>query len=284
MLIEKGANVNAKNKAGDTPLINASQRGRINHAKLLISNGAEVNAKDHDGLASLDYAIRSDWYRHNGERDDFIKWLISRGALFSESSLDWALHNCRDTTISFLVSNVADVKLLYEGGGTFLVDAAKSGNLQTVKAIISKGFVGTKAADGYGLLYAAGLSLSTKVNVSFEMIKLFVENGVDVNAKNDKGDTVLSTLTEICKKKLDVIWHFCLDDDVYMGNLHGAERDTDNLIGEAIRIIDWLIAKGADVNNRNRDGKTPLSLGRMNLEGERGGRIIEHLVAKGGIE
>jgi ankyrin repeat protein len=57
LLIAKGAEVNAKNVGGETPLDNAAYWGHKEVAKLLISRGADVNAKDDDGKTPLDYAI-----------------------------------------------------------------------------------------------------------------------------------------------------------------------------------------------------------------------------------
>ncbi len=57
MLITKGANVNAKNPNGRTPLFNATVEGSKETAELLIAKGADVNAKDPDGETPLDLAI-----------------------------------------------------------------------------------------------------------------------------------------------------------------------------------------------------------------------------------
>jgi len=45
LLIEKGAEVNAKNASQQTPLHSAAWHGHADIARLLIENGAEVNAK-----------------------------------------------------------------------------------------------------------------------------------------------------------------------------------------------------------------------------------------------
>jgi ankyrin repeat protein len=58
LLIDKDADVNAKNWEGGTPLHYAALTGRKEIAELLIDNGADVNAKDDDGDTPLDLAIQ----------------------------------------------------------------------------------------------------------------------------------------------------------------------------------------------------------------------------------
>ena len=54
--IAGGADVNAKDEYGGTPLFNAAVNGHTETAELLIDKGADVNAK-HDGDTPLDWAI-----------------------------------------------------------------------------------------------------------------------------------------------------------------------------------------------------------------------------------
>lgn len=72
LLIKKGANVNATiSNHRWTPLHWACEKGLIKVAKLLIENGANLNATDIDGLTPLNLA-----YLHN--HIELAKWLISR--------------------------------------------------------------------------------------------------------------------------------------------------------------------------------------------------------------
>jgi ankyrin repeat protein len=55
-LIERGANVNAKDEEGATPLMIAAGMGRVEMVKLLLSKGADVNARDNSGVTALGWA------------------------------------------------------------------------------------------------------------------------------------------------------------------------------------------------------------------------------------
>jgi len=73
VLIEKHANVNAKNNAGWTPLMEAAVGGHIDVMQALIAKGADVNAKRDDGWTVLMEAAY-------GGSPDAVKVLIKAGA------------------------------------------------------------------------------------------------------------------------------------------------------------------------------------------------------------
>ena len=58
--IAAGADVNAKNDWGWTPLTYAAINDHEEIAELLIAKGADVNAKDDGGETPLDFAIRNE--------------------------------------------------------------------------------------------------------------------------------------------------------------------------------------------------------------------------------
>ena len=73
MLIQNGANVNAGNYSGSTPLHLAALKGHLDFLKVLIHNGADVNAVDLDKRTSLHKAAE---YGHVG----VAKVLLQNGA------------------------------------------------------------------------------------------------------------------------------------------------------------------------------------------------------------
>jgi len=53
LLLEKGANIEAKDNDGDTALINAAIKGETEMVKLLLEKGANIEAKDNKGETAL---------------------------------------------------------------------------------------------------------------------------------------------------------------------------------------------------------------------------------------
>ncbi|MDB4712759.1 ankyrin repeat domain-containing protein [bacterium] len=84
-----GADVNAKDKYGLTPLHHAAWQGRNEIVELLIANGADVNAKDVDGGTPLHEAA-------SDGRKEVVELLIDNGADVNVKDdrgmtpLDWA--------------------------------------------------------------------------------------------------------------------------------------------------------------------------------------------------
>jgi ankyrin repeat protein len=73
LLIERGAEVDSRDKWGWTPLHLASRYGHLEVSRVLIDHGANVNARKHE---SLDSATSSAYNGHLG----IVKLLLERGA------------------------------------------------------------------------------------------------------------------------------------------------------------------------------------------------------------
>jgi uncharacterized protein len=72
-LIDKGVDLNVRNKKGKTPLILAAWNGYIEISKLLIENNADLNVQDENGVTALILAAREGY-------TEISKSLIDNGA------------------------------------------------------------------------------------------------------------------------------------------------------------------------------------------------------------
>ncbi len=87
LLLKAGADINAKNTWGRTPLHETAIYGDYLAAQFLIDHGAEVNSKDNNGLTPLHIAAEDGL-------PDMITLLIANGASVNAASIDGntALH------------------------------------------------------------------------------------------------------------------------------------------------------------------------------------------------
>jgi ankyrin repeat protein len=75
LLLARGADVRARSKTGETALMETAIRGDAAASKLLLDNGADVNAADHRGYTPLLLAAQ-----HDGDAVELVRLLLSRGA------------------------------------------------------------------------------------------------------------------------------------------------------------------------------------------------------------
>ena len=72
LLSSPGADVNARDERGSTPLLEAARYGHNDICRLLIAAGADVKVKDHDGKTALMLAVQ-------GNHDDVVRVLKQAG-------------------------------------------------------------------------------------------------------------------------------------------------------------------------------------------------------------
>ena len=117
-MLDKGADVNAKDKDGWTALLHATWYGNIDVVNQLIAKGTDVNAKNNDGETALMFAYENGY-------GEIVKLLKTAGAL--EMVLEEAkfkqndINKCIVSRLSSLrgVTSVAsDVKI--ENSGSFV--------------------------------------------------------------------------------------------------------------------------------------------------------------------
>ncbi|MEK7607143.1 MAG: ankyrin repeat domain-containing protein [Patescibacteria group bacterium] len=174
-LIAKGADVNARDSDGITPLIVACSNGKLKAADLLISKGSEVNYQTpithpnspQEGWVSIHLAARKG-------HADIVKLLISKGAKIDVRKADgWcplhvAVAFCRFDTVKLLLSNGSSANTKNKYGFTVLMAAA----------------------------YMRG-SIEEEMKGYANIAKLLLENGANISDKDENGKTALTLAMEV---------------------------------------------------------------------------------------
>lgn len=175
LLIKKGAKVNAKNREGNTALMySAVEFKGLNAAKILINAGANINAKDNKGRTALMYAA-------DNKDEELVDLLIKNKVNVNaedndgETALGYACYDIHDWGIL----NPYIVKSLIRAGANIY-----KGYL--LNAIYT--YIGT----AYLNLHNGEEELNDYTLPTFEVIKLLINNGANVNIRNEKGETLLS--------------------------------------------------------------------------------------------
>ncbi|MFQ6035973.1 MAG: ankyrin repeat domain-containing protein [Sedimentisphaerales bacterium] len=245
--ISAGANVNAKDAMGYTPLFYAAQSGRNEVAELLITGGANVNVKDRTGNTPLHYAAVGGHY-------EVCKLLLSRGANAGARNLMGGT----PMAMAKAEGHQEIVELLSEyESGEFDIELAEP----ILRSELSKATESLFAA-----VYAGDAN----------QVKLYISQGADVNAKNRQTWTPLHV----------ALWdgHKAVAEQLIAKGAAVNAKDKRGYtplhfaaIKGRTESAELLIAKGADVNVKNRAGQTPL-----HLAADYGHKdAIELLIAKG---
>ena len=129
--LDKGVDVNKKDKAEMTPLHPAAANGHKEIAELLIAAGADVNAKDRWGMTPLHWAARK------GHKE-VAELLITKGAVLNAKAndgttpLDWAIQKSRTETADLIRKHQLMPRLVQHGRFAFSFDA-KEGKVYEVQ-------------------------------------------------------------------------------------------------------------------------------------------------------
>ncbi|KAM6487335.1 ankyrin repeat protein [Trichoderma sp. SZMC 28011] len=202
LLLENGADVNAEQTSnyGRTSLWVALLSGHEAVAKLLIDKGADVNVSDINGTTLLSCAILEENMRA-------VKFLITNKADVNGTDkngvklLLLALQNKCEAVAKLLINNGADINIRWTSGLTPLSWASQSGHEAIARLLIEKG-ADINTSDKYGLnplLYASKSGHEA-------IVRLLIKNGADINASDIFGLNAFSWAIQAGHRRISRIF------------------------------------------------------------------------------
>ena len=296
LLLLRGANPNIVNKSsGISALHEAAFNGHFEIAQCLVDRGADVNAADNNGWSPLMWAAQE---RHIS----VVNLLLLRGAdpnlvgqrggNYNEPALSDAASNGNLEVVKHLVAGGADAIFIGKSGKTPMQMAAGKGHVEIVEFLTlaidrdlaklrediesarSESVVVRllgKNENRYGLTHLHRAAASGHM----ETVTCLLDHGADVNAMNYEGWTALMLAVHHCY--LPVVNLLLLRGadpdlvakDIEISDLKNSGADdrprTSTPLQNAaymghLAIAQRLVDGGADLNRSDKDGLTPLTL------------------------
>jgi ankyrin repeat protein len=183
--IDNGANVDAKDENGVTALIYAATSGHLEIARLLVANGAKIELADGQGMTPLIEAVAN-------EHLDLAEFLLAKGADINAANGDgdtpllFAVSKDRSDIVRLLLDKSAKVDAKNKGGVAALVEAALKDYVDTARVLLEKGAkIDIQDNDGATPLITAVL------HGNQDMVELLLDKGANVAIKDADGQTAL---------------------------------------------------------------------------------------------
>lgn len=265
MLIGKAdKNIINDSLEGKTPLIIAVGNSYIDTAKILIENGANINAVDIEGWSALSYAV------NNGDIE-IAKLLLENKAKIKDELLIAIKSPIVESSINMmklLIDNKANINYTDENGFNPLNIAIESGDMELTKFLITNGAnVNSLMQDGVSLI---GYAIAQN---NMDLLQILIENGANVNYTNGDSwaDTPLKTASRL---GLDNVVRILLtrNADINAVDMNGNTALHTAALNSQLSVVKLLLEKNPNLDIQNKVGNTALHLavisGNIDIVGE----------------
>ncbi|KAF3291535.1 hypothetical protein TWF970_000749 [Orbilia oligospora] len=255
LLISEGANIQAERKSYQTPLLVAVEHISEVAVRLLVEANIKIGRDKSEVVQEVLFELM---YR-SPEAENIIDYLIEMGADLEGNSGQKALSIAEERDDEKMVEYLLK-KGAHPAAG-LLPWAALRGFESVVRLLIDKGvdLDDTGGYRGTGLFYAA-------LKGHLSIVKALVEAGADLEASDNNGDTPLATSAQVYHRHAYDVVEFLLE--------RGAHIETKNKCGETplfiaarkgkAEIVGLLIQNGANLEALDNGHKTSLSIAAEN--------------------
>jgi serine/threonine-protein phosphatase 6 regulatory ankyrin repeat subunit B len=231
---------------GQTLIMLAIENGYPDIVSLLVEKGADVNITDDDDLSALRYASMK------GDTET-VSVLMENGAEYVDT-LMWLIKKGDTEIVSMLLKKGANVNAKDKNGCTALIQASRNGHTDIVGMLLEKG-VYVNAKDKYG--WTALMKASWHGHT--ETVAMLVDNGADMTVRDCEED--LTPFQFACGDGNEELVKFFLDKgvDVNSNTDDGPTALMLACLSKNINIIKMLIDNGANINWKDSEGVTAIN-------------------------
>lgn len=250
-LIDSGADVNARNKNGDSVLYLAVKKNKKDVGDLLLSRNADIFATNTENNSPLRIALTE-----GGEVQD---WLItSRTLNIVDGSGNTPLHyaaewNLKDA-LSSLIQKGANVNAVNSNGESALFSAVKADSPEIIQLLVENGIItDTRSNLTRDHLGNTPLHYAVKWN-SLNAAQSIISLGFDVNSQNLSGKTALSDSARSGKIEMTQLL-IQFGANVNSADISGKTALIDSIQSGNEEMISLLLQNGANPQIQEMNGR-----------------------------